>query len=275
MCKKRNSSCFPTSTVGPVQVLPYNTPSLFLEAVWLELYFLESVLSPSSKTTSIIKIQEPLVFSAGEGMRHKPYVIRLPCSKLVGPSLPSPGDGQQWGDCAGSRVRLPTCPWRAERPGWRLCCLKQAHTHSAGSIGGFGGQWTALAGTRNTSHPRPVLRAASGAEKWERRLGNKKGIPKGVGLSCPVLPWVSYLLDLVGRLVRAGHDPVFIFFCNIIWCQRGDDRGPLPHHLRNETLWAESDGGSTDKWISNHKLLTQNKKHFPWWPSTTISNNRW
>ena len=74
MYKKRNSSCFPTSTVGPVQVFPYDTPPLFFEIIWLELYFLESVLPPSSKTTSIIKIQEPLVFSAGEGIRLGPML---------------------------------------------------------------------------------------------------------------------------------------------------------------------------------------------------------
>lgn len=74
MCKKRNSSCFPTSTVGPVQVFPYDTPPPFLEVIWLELYFLESFLPPFSKITSIIKIQEPLVFSAGEGRRLGPVL---------------------------------------------------------------------------------------------------------------------------------------------------------------------------------------------------------
>lgn len=165
MCKKRSSSCFPTSTVGPVQVFPYNTPPLFLEVIWLELCFFRISSSSILKNNQHHQHTGAIGFQCWRRDKTRPCVSRLPCSKLVGPFLPSPGEGQLWGDCVGSGVRLPTCPWRAEPPGWRLCCLKRAHTHSAGSTGGFGGRWTALSGTHNISHPRPVLRAASGAER--------------------------------------------------------------------------------------------------------------
>ena len=106
-------------------------------------------------------------------------------------------------------------------------------------------------------------------------LETRRRSPRGPAcLLCPVLPWVCYPLDLIDGPIREGQDPVFIFLCNLIWFQRGDVKGQLPHPLRNETLWANSDGGGTDKCISNHKVLIQNIKRFPSWPSTTISNNR-